>query len=202
LRRCPAGSRPGVSSCIRPERPSADRGSALAIEAAGAQARHLWVDLGQALQDQAEIQSRELAGCRAGTPVESSGARRRTVADVDAANNRASVNPSGSATASVPGPSPAFPKSSGRSAKDLINEEKKCSCSFSIRVSIVPILPPMHQPTDVAPTRESLVINSSNDVETSLTAGIGGSSGVKRLVPSQQQMMTFHSFFKRIELDG
>jgi len=141
-------------------------------------------------------------GCGAGTPVESSGARRRTVAYVDAANNRASVNPSGSATASVPRPSPAFPKSSGRSAKDLINEEKKCSCSFSIRIPIVPILPPMHQPTDVAPTRESLVINSSNDVETSLTAGIGGSSGVKRLVPSQQQMMTFHSFFKRIELDG
>jgi hypothetical protein len=84
----------------------------------------------------------------------------------------------------------------------LINEEKKCSCLFSIRIPIVPILPPMHQPTDVAPTRESLVINSSNDVETSLTAGIGGSSGVKRLVPSQQQMMTFHSFFKRIELDG
>jgi hypothetical protein len=42
--------------------PSADRGSALAIEAAGAQARHLWVDLGQALKHKAEIQSRELAG--------------------------------------------------------------------------------------------------------------------------------------------
>jgi len=32
----------------------------LISEAAGAQARHLWVDLGQALQHQAEIQSREL----------------------------------------------------------------------------------------------------------------------------------------------
>jgi hypothetical protein len=70
----------------------------------------------------------------------------------------------------------------------LINEEKKCSCSFSIRVSIVPILPPMHQSTDAAPTRESLVINSSNDVETSLTAGIGGSSGVKR--PPRSGKMT------------
>ena len=202
MRRCPAGSRPGVSSCIRPERPSADRGTWLAIEAAGAQARHLWVDLCQALQHQAEIQSRELAGCCAGTPVESSGARRRTVAYVDAADNRASVNPSGSATASVPGASPAFTKSSGCSAKDVISAKKKCTCSLSIPASIVPILPPKHQPTDVAPTRESLVISSQDDVETSLTAGIGESSGVKRLVLPQQQMLTSHSFFKRIKLDG
>lgn len=61
MRCCPAGSRPGASSCIRPERPSADRGTWLAIEAAGAQARHLLIDLGQALQHQAEIQSREFA---------------------------------------------------------------------------------------------------------------------------------------------
>jgi len=59
FKRCPAGSRLGASSCIRPERPSADRGTWLGIEAAGAQGRHLWVDLGQALQHQAEIQSRE-----------------------------------------------------------------------------------------------------------------------------------------------
>jgi hypothetical protein len=73
---------------------------------------------------------------------------------------------------------------------------------------------------------ESLVISSQDDIETSITAGIGGSliavanggphahhfflkisalscsSGVKRLVLSQQQMLTSHSFFKSIELDG